>query len=225
MEWLKKRKLEKKKNELRTLMQQYQEKSKQDRNYYLFTSKYAKNFLNAESAESIDFAINLLKTWDNAAQFPYDVGMMLEETIEKGDYVLGIHRTPISIDEIVDNPILQSIFSEGLINDGDISSGRIPNKYENPSNTISPIKHMLHAMIYTKSPYKDSKGGVLVAFPKEYVTEDLELKEGYEDALYNVTNNGSFIKPEFLMGYISNNDNKCEFHLSSEFNREHKNIR
>lgn len=56
--------------------------------------------------------------------------MMLEETIEKGDYVLGIHRTPINFEEIVDDPILQSIFKEGLINDGDISSGRIPNKYK-----------------------------------------------------------------------------------------------
>ena len=205
-------------------VEEYSLKSTLDGNYYLFASDYAKNFLNSEKASpsSYSYMSDLIEGWDEDIQIPYEIGKMIEDFVNNPNYFIGIHRTPIYQDQehIREDDVLNSIFNNGLMNYGDLSSG-IHSKEIIPVNkTVSPIDDMLTALIYLKSSYKGSKGGVLVAIPSIYVDKEGNVIPGHEKDVYKDANYCYAIKPDFLLGYVACNDNKIEYYSQKEFDKK-----
>lgn len=145
--------------------------------------------------------IELYKDIDSRGNVPKELAYYIKSLLERDDIVVGIHHTssPLNTQDFLNCKILKSIFNDGLKNYGDLSSGVVQsNGKPNVSKTVAPIGKMLHAIHSITGRYKNSRGCILCAFPKEYVTEDLINKEGCESFLYNE----EYIKPEFLLGYI-----------------------
>ena len=146
-------------------------------------------------------------SWDNCGvELPRELGEGIEKIVEDKNYFFGTHRSyAIDGSNFENDEVLHKILTDGLQNLGDASSGAI---YEDPpvSKTVSPCTGMLNTVINLKSSYKGSTGAVLVAIPSEFVDKETgEVKEGMENEVYNHNSLGnSFLKPEFIMGFVQN---------------------
>ena len=89
-------------------------------------------------------------TWDEALNIPYDLGKYLEGLVkgqENGDYYIGVHSSGIinnwnasNDDQIMSNEVIHDIFNNGLINNGDLSSGIDNNdNYNDISKTVKIV--------------------------------------------------------------------------------------
>ena len=187
---------------------EHQPKSKN----YLLMEHLPKDFRKANK--------DICKGWDECGvDMPAELGESLEMFINDPDYWIGVHRSGwIDGAAFEHDDILQSIMEDGLINLGDSSSGAI-RKNSAVSKTLSHCNNMLNTTIYLKSSYKGSTGAVLVAIPSKYLTDDGDIKPGFESAVYDYDKNGmSRIKPEFMMGFVQNlgPGHKLEFKTRDE---------
>lgn len=108
--------------------------------------------------------------------FPNEVGEYLEEKFENSEYLLGIHRTDASIDQI------QNIFSFGLQNRS--------TEYDSTVQTFRYFPLLLREIVYCNH-YKNAQGCILVAIPKKQ-----KLPIYYEkDGQY-------YLLPEYIYGYV-----------------------
>ena len=155
----------------------------------------------------------IAKDWDKVLNIPYELGMYLQNLINNQDsekYYIGVHSSSVvndrnssNYEEVMNNEIIYNIFNDGLINNGNLSSG-VSNQYEYNDiyNTVSRVKDMFHLVLEIKSKYKGSRGGFILKFPKEYVDENLNIKEGLGFMIYDIKNKLQYIKPEFIIGYV-----------------------
>jgi len=160
------------------------------------------------------------KAWDKSGiDMPAEIGEMLEGYVNNPDIWFGVHRSSAINGQAFENDKdLQAIMRDGLQNAGDASSGFLRT---NPpvSKTVSKCDNMLNATILTKSSYKGSTGSVLVAIPKKYLDEDGTVKPEFVDTVYDspkeqadgstrhdngATDPVSYIRPEFLVGFVQN---------------------
>jgi len=59
----------------------------------------------------------------------------------------------------VNNEIIYNIFNNGLVNNGDLSSGvSLQYRYNEIYNTVSRTEDMFHLVLEIKSRYKGSRG-------------------------------------------------------------------
>lgn len=215
-----------KRKEYKKIAEEYEKKSIIDNKYYLLGSDSFKNIVNNKELndKNLDFFYDICREWDDYGSIDLQVGNMLESLIQNPEYHIGIHRTPSfsSIDENgnLRSSLVYSIFEDGLINNGDLSSGVFNQSYPNPSKTISPIKNIMDAVMFFKSSYKQSNIGILAAFPKEYLNSDLDLEKNYEEEIYNIKDNGSYtdylIKPKYLIGVVYQENGNCSFFTKEE---------
>lgn len=156
---------------------------------------------------------SMYKEWDDVLNIPYELGKYLEDLVngqENGDYYIGVHSSGIinnwnasNDDQIMSNEVIHDIFNNGLINNGDLSSGvNNENNYNNISKTVLRVKDMFHLVLNIRSEYKGSRGGFILKFPKQYVDADLNIKDGMGTLLYDVKDKTQYIKPEFILGYV-----------------------
>lgn len=161
---------------------------------------------------------SIYKYWDKSLNIPYELGIYLEDLVnnqDDGNYYIGVHSSSAitsfnasNDDEIMNNEVINDIFNNGLINNGDLSSGASNNgKYNDINKTVASVKDIFHLALEIRSEYKGSRGGFILKFPKEYVTDDLDIKSEMGSMLYDIRNGIQYIKPEFILGYVGLGEN------------------
>lgn len=169
---------------------------------------------------------DVCELWDECGvDIPYDLGKMVEGIVKDPNYVFGVHHSNAVDGENYQNDvILRSIMENGLINMGDVSSGRV---YKNPpvSKTVSMCPNMLWAVMQMKGQYKNSTGAVLVVLPSQYVDETGEIAPGMEDRVYYTNEVGnSVLRPEYILGFVQNlgKGSTCKFESRQDLMKNYK---
>ncbi len=160
--------------------------------------------------EKYMFFYDLVSGWDSKCYLTRSAGEYINEQMNSVDNVLAIHRT--NLGEIEDrdglpfNSNLNSIMSEGLINNGHGMQGAFD---ANPSLalTTSPIKGFSD-LINLVSSYKSNNVIVLLQFPKELVSDDLSFKT--KEPFYNKRGNLNYIDPNYILGAIVKRENDLD---------------
>lgn len=205
-------------------IKEYEEKSKKDNNYYLFTSEAAKKMAYNPnvSDDSLSFFYDFYEEWDEYGSLPLSLGLFYEKAIKDDSIYLGIHRSD-SIRDMNDE-ILENIFNNGLINNGDLSSGAVHNSAVNPNKTLSPLNDIRTAVILSKTGRKHGdRVSVIAAIPSKYVNKDLNIINDSEEKIYNEINNIKYIKSEYMVGAIYHENGNCIFNSKEEILNNKKN--
>ena len=79
------------------------------------------------------------------------------------------------------------------------------------------ISSILNAVILLKTHYKDSKGAIITVFPSEFVNVEGEIIQNKLDVYYLTEGDTLTIKPEYLVGFISENNGICKFYPKENF--------
>lgn len=171
--------------------------------FSLFNSKEGKKiFRKGLNYDALEFFYDLYKGWDETSgDIPIELGDHLESLIDDPNLLIGIHRTG-TINYPDNLGVLESIFENGLINNGDGSSGIFTDRPE-PDKTISFVGNILNLIIMLKSSYKDSTGAVLVGIPAEYMDENKCMRKECFDDIYDTFNGLPVIRKEFMLGYLT----------------------
>ena len=113
------------------------------------------------------------------------------------DYEISIHRTGYT--KVTPN-LIQEIFDNGLINNGDAMQGVRNSFVSERTKTLTPLKDfmLLVGQIKAACNYKNSEGVFLVKIPKSY----LGLKDGEIMPIWYYDGNYQRLLPEFIYGYI-----------------------
>ena len=210
-------------------LEEYKKKSLVSDEYLLINTKYCEKTLNEitekaikkKDSSMIDFYCQLIQEWDNYGKIPLDLGKRMESLINDENLEIGIHRTGgygmIDPDCIESSEVLYSIFKDGLFITGDLFSG-VDHRGEviQPNKNISPLLNIIEFVIFAKTSYKYSTGGVVTAIPKEYVTSSYEVKDGCEKKLFINVDGQWTLKPEFLIGFITQKKGICNFYTKEE---------
>ena len=237
--FFKKRKQEKEElKKIQEIMKQIEmarEKATVSESFQLIKSKYGEAFVKDYINRSIeekksfyaDYAYQLLTSWDSYGNMSIELGEWLEALISKEDVQVGIHRTGgygmIDPNDVFASSELYDIFNKGLYITGDIGSG-VNHKGQiiPPNKNISPLNNILEAVMFAKSSYKYSTGGVITAIPSEYVTASYSLKKGAEEEIYTKVDNQWTLKPEYLVGFIAQDQGVCTFYSKEDILTNYK---
>lgn len=182
--------------------------------YTIFESSYGKSLLEKDMPhENLKWFYETISYWDELVPVPKEVGYELENLFCNGDFFVGTHKTPIET-HLTEDEKMKSILTNGLVNYGDLSSGSIR---DNPaiSKTVSFQNNMLNAMISLKGNYKGAKGGFILSFPHELLDENGYVKDEYYDQVYNKTETGNYIRPEYIVGYAD-----CSYNMMNFYTRQ-----
>lgn len=191
--------------------------------YSLFNSKVGKEiFSKGLGYDSLEFFYDLYKEWDGTGgNIPIELGEYLEGLIEDSTILLGIHRSGAIT--YPNNPqMLESVFENGLTNNGDLSSGVYTERPE-PDKTVSFVDQILNLTIMLKSSYKSSTGAVLVCIPAEYMDENKCMKPECFDDIYDTSSGLPNIRSEFIVGYLTSVDGKYKLVTKEEVLANKKN--
>lgn len=211
-------------------LDKYAQISKEENKYYLLGTSWVREKLldSKATAEGRKYLFDLYKEWDDYGSISLEMGNYIESLVNNSGISFGIHRigsnNTINNTEIINNELLCDIFTNGLKNYGDLSSGVVSNGIIDPAKTISFFNSMLDAIIQIKTSYKGSTGGILVAFPNTLVEKDGTLVDRKEKDVYNVISNTLYIKPEYLLGYIAQDDGVCTFYPKDIFIKHDKQL-
>lgn len=208
--------------EMKKVIKEYEQRSIAENKYFLLSSKYAKNiFQKAKNIQSYTEMFELFKEWDEYGSIPLELGQQIESMLQDSTINIGIHRTggygKIDNNQLDNNELLTSIFTNGLKNYGDLSSGAVTQDTIHPNKTISMLTNPLTAMILLKTQYKDSKGAVVVVFPSNYVNKEGELIAEEEDVYYRDDTGTLIVKPEYLIGYVARENGLCTYYPKEKF--------
>lgn len=204
-------------------LNQYENLSKTGNKYYLLGTAWVREkLLNSQGTpQGKKYLLDMYQEWDDYGSIPLELGNYIENLVNNQNIHCGIHpidpTCSINHSDIEDNDILQSIFNDGLKNIGDLSSDVGTNEIIQPSQTVTFFSSMLDAVIHIKTSYKGSKGGILVSFPSSLVDEDGNIIEGKKKEFYQVVDNTYYIKPDFLLGYIAQENGICTFYPKEIF--------
>lgn len=208
-----------KKNKLLKEIDNYIKEYDKKNLYTLFESEYGRNIIKkSKKYENIEYLYDLFKTWDEEINLPKELGKEFEKLITDEDLTIGVHRTCIYPD-IFSDVKTKSMLTDGIRNYGDLSSGSV-RKYPDVSKTVSMIDNILNMLIMLKSSYKNSTGSFLLAFPKRFLNNEGDVNENNRDKIYNLIDDVSYIKPEYILGYVDNSYGVMNF-LSREQILEH----
>lgn len=173
-----------------------------------------KNFKNMNYKNAINitkYYQNFDKTINNVV-LPEKIGLMLEKELNNPNYLIGCHRTSLD-NNIFESEIAKSILKKGLLNMGDASSGSI-RLNPNVTKTVSLFSNLFNSLPILKGTYKGSNGAFILKFPKNLVDEDGFVSDN--DKIYNIINNNSYIKPEYIVGYLDNSFEISNFYTKEE---------
>ena len=209
-------------------------KTLENDNYFdLLQTNYVKLLIKKTTDKSINegksFYIqnlfNIIENWNSIRPIPIEIGSWLESLIENNDSYIGIHKTGgCGKIDIHDNVFLNNIFTHGLYITGDLSSGVISRqKYIQLTKNITPMFNILDLIIYIKSSYKNSTGSIIISIPNNYVDSNYRVIPGYEEKVYTYIDGQLTLKPEFIVGFITHDNNFCELILRKDFLKLNKN--
>ena len=147
------------------------------------------------------FLLELARDYDEVGFMSQELGEELDSLFLDDNYTVGIHRTGYNI---MDDKMIQTIFREGLINNGHIMSGAVSGT-QDIDKTVSMFKDftLMNGQLKSASGYKNSLGCIIVKIPKSYLGE----KEGDIQPIYYKKDGIVHLLPEFIYGYIPVSDN------------------
>lgn len=169
--------------------------------------------------EKYEFFYDLISKYDDLCKLSSEDGEMINNLMKDPNHIAAIHRTYLGPIEYVGNiPTtndLYSIMSEGLINNGHLSSGGYS---ETPSLalTTSPLTGMgdLANLFFS---YKHNNLTVLLRFPKELVDRELQfVSEESQETIYDRKNKFCYIRPEYVLGAIVKGKDQDKFYTREE---------
>lgn len=205
-------------------IKEYQIKSLNDNNYYLSGSRTLE--AQARRGNDISYYLELCEEWDNKKPIPLDIGYLVEDMINDPNIRFGIHRKQVPDLESkgIESEVLYSIFTDGLTNTGALwQNGAVSSNMVEPYQTVSFNSSLIDNFIHLKTHYHDSDGALLIAFPSEYVDSEGRIIPGHEYDVYNFDeNNQPSIKPEFFVGFLTNNQERCEFFSAEDIRNNHR---
>ena len=202
------------------IYEEYSIKSLKENKYYIQGSNYFKSLIDNKEYDLLRFFIipNAKIIDESNITIPLELGYKLEEIISNKNIRLGIHQS----DSIINNPLedntLISIMNKGLINNGSIMQGQIYTHTIQPSKTIRNAEDIIFATRIIKSSFRNSKGSLLIGLPRNIINIDYDLiDDSYANIIYDYDENGMcYIKPEYIIGYISTENNMCKFYSKEE---------
>lgn len=207
-------------DEINKIYEEYNDKSLREGIYYLKGSPYMlemiQKYPNPELLQ--EFFLKRFDQLDSCnPPIPLELGEFVYNLTQREDIVLGMHRSDsIKGDDPLEDPVLQAIMKEGLMNNGTAMQGLVTERVE-PSQTISKTNDMITAFIVLKHSFRGSTGAVLVGLPSHLVNSQLEVVNQEDDKMYDVDIYGiKHIKPEFNIGYISTHKGAVKYYSRPE---------
>lgn len=204
-------------------------------NYSLFNSKYGKDAISEVldismkhyDSSKLEFEYNLFKDWDKRGFMSKELGNFLESLIENKDNQVGIHRVggfaAVDPNDVYSSDVVYNICSKGLYLTG--HEGALVKDGKNPLYlNISPLNNILQAVQFSKTPYKGSRGGFIIAMPSKYVDKELNIKDGHENDLCGYVDDTWTLDPKYIVGYISQDEGVCNFYTRAELMDEHEKL-
>lgn len=188
------------KNKYEKEVEEARNNSIKDDTYYLMGSKKALELAKKPNS-NVEIIYELYKDWDSESQIPLEIGNEIESMINDPNYIFGIHRTYVFQEDIINSNLVQSVFHEGLINNGDLSSGAY-SSCPSPSKTISFIDNMLNACILLKSSYKNSNIAIICLFPQKYFDKNKNILEEHINDIYDFIDGIPHIKTDYILGFL-----------------------
>lgn len=212
-------------NDFDVIISEYQKRSLEEDKFFLLNSKKASEIFSSKKITKEvkkDF-FEMYREWDDYGSVSLYLGQWLDDMINDPSIRVAIHRT--SGYGIIDNnnpqndPFLEQVFNNGLKNYGHLfSSGVVESKRQiQPNETISMLNDILTAIILLKTSYKNSNGAILMTFPSRMIDKNGNIIKGFEEDIYYINNNTLCIKPDYLLGYISNQKGVCQFYPNCMF--------
>ena len=172
-------------------------------------------FKSQNDYEKYEMFYEMILEYDQRCKLPYEVGNMINSVMKDPNYTAAIHRTYIGNIEYVDgmptNSILSSIMSDGLINNGHLSSGGYT---DDPSlalatSSLSGIGDLANLFF----SYKNNNVTILFRFPEKLVNKDLDFRDAFASSeIYERKNEKYYIKPEYILGVIVKEDQQDKFY-------------
>lgn len=147
--------------------------------------------------EDNEFMLNLAKEYDEYGYMSEELGRELDDLFTDENYIIGIHRTGYNY---MDDEMIDSIFSEGLINNGHIMQGGMTGNLDiERTVTLFDNFTLLNGQLKAAHGYKGSQGCVIVKIPKSY----LNKSDGEVKPIYYKHDGVTKLLPEFVYGYVS----------------------
>lgn len=209
------------------IYENYRDLSVKEGVYYLKGSIFMKDYIEEyrKTPQVYTFFMNHFNRLDEKEPaIPLEIGLKLEELIRKEDTRLGMHRSDSIQDaDIYSDPILHDILVNGLINNGMAMQGMVSSTVS-PSQTVSSANDPILAIGTLKSSYKNSKGALLLEFPKKYIDNQFEINREIDPSLiYSRDARGiTFIRPEYLIGFIRSTKDGLEYYSKDDLLRNYK---
>ncbi len=153
----------------------------------------------SKSLNENEVLIDLSKEYDEVGYMPQELGEELDHLFLADDYIIGIHRTGYTP---MDDEMISSTFSKGLINNGDVMQGAFGSfgSYINIEKTVTICSNfpILNIQLKSANSYKGSDGCIIIKIPKSY----LGKKDGDLKPIYYNDNGQIKLLPEFIYGYV-----------------------
>lgn len=209
------------KRDIKKVINKYKRMSEKEEKYLVLATSWAEDvLLNITDDLEREMLFNMYKENDDRGFIPLKEGQFLEYLTTFAS--LGIHyiKYPLIKDDITNDAILKSIFTDGLKNMGDLSSGVKPTKDIEPSKTIYPINTPFDIVFRLKSQYKESNGAVLIAFKQGIVNENFDFIDSSNEEILNEIYDYDVvphIRPIHLLNYVYIENGHCEFYEKSLF--------
>lgn len=213
------------------IYEKYRDKSVREGIYYLKGSDYMKDTMERYPNPDVfnGFFFQLFDRIDEKKpDIPLEIGQLLESFMRNPSIRLGMHRSgEITNPNLYEDNTLNHIMREGLINNGAAMQGLVTSRVH-PSQTVSNASDPIMAISTLKSSYRGSTGAILVGLPKDLVDVNMDFIDNTGDSiLYNIDEQGMrYIKPEYILGYLSCRDENFHFYsrediLNHQKEKEH----
>ena len=164
--------------------------------YSVCTSQcFLEDFYKMKSASYMNKLFKESKRCDETLALSIREGRYIEEIFNKKDYVIGIYQASFDETELQSSKI-SKIIHEGI---------NVQYKaFNNPdlNEKIYFPKDYLKAIYSLKYDCKYSNIDFIVLFPRTLVDKDGNYREDAFKYLFNVNENGVYVKPEFIDSYV-----------------------
>lgn len=185
---------------LKKLRNHIQESNDKDL-YTVCTSQcFLEDFYNMESASKMKKLFKESKKCDEKLSLSIKDGRYIESLFERKKLVVGIYSASLDQNELQSSQIGE-IIHEGInVKYKTFDFPDLNGKVYFPEDYLEAMHNLKNACKY---------GGIefILTFPRSLVDEDGNYRDDAFKYLFNVNQNGVFIKPEFIDSYVVSKDN------------------
>ena len=205
----------------------YRDKSIRDNTFYVTGSDYVEELVMQKYPPEIIQSVVLdqcIRIDQREPRIPLELGNYLYNLTRDPNIYLGIHRSyAIQGKNPLEDDILHSIVTEGLINNGAAMQGVVNNSPPAPSATLSPASDIMRLCGFLKSSYRGSSGALLLALPKDVVDRELEFsRDADRSSFYKKEGMIYTFPPEYIVGFLKEDNGSCRLYSREELIRDYE---